>query len=132
MKSWVIQSFLTFDSMDRTLKCDHSLKAVGQYFAMVLLWCFGLGNSRSKRVDDALLVLFLSLLQCHQVAQHCQIPVEDCNLTVESLLVRERLIHRNEQSWLCLLFKVTNTLALNPFKPQYQIINSLFSSPYIS
>ena len=25
VKPWVIQSFLTFDSMDRTLKCDHSL-----------------------------------------------------------------------------------------------------------
>ena len=24
VKPWVIQSFLTFDSMDRTLKCDHS------------------------------------------------------------------------------------------------------------
>ena len=23
VKPWVIQSFLTFDSMDRTLKCDH-------------------------------------------------------------------------------------------------------------
>ena len=27
VKPWVIQSFLTFDSMDRTLKCDHSLKS---------------------------------------------------------------------------------------------------------
>ena len=25
VKLWVMQSFLTFDSMDRTLKCDHSL-----------------------------------------------------------------------------------------------------------
>ena len=25
VKPWVIQSFLTFDSMDRTLKCDHSM-----------------------------------------------------------------------------------------------------------
>ena len=25
VKPWVIQSFLTFDSMYRTLKCDHSL-----------------------------------------------------------------------------------------------------------
>ena len=24
---WVIQSFLTFDSMDKTLKCDHSLES---------------------------------------------------------------------------------------------------------
>ena len=24
---WAIQSFLTFDSMDRTLKCDHSLES---------------------------------------------------------------------------------------------------------
>ena len=32
----VIQSFLTFDSMDRTLKCDHCWKAVEQYFTVVL------------------------------------------------------------------------------------------------
>ena len=27
VKPWVIQSFLTFDSMDRTLKCDHSFES---------------------------------------------------------------------------------------------------------
>ena len=27
VKPWVIQSFLTFDSVDRTLKCDHSLES---------------------------------------------------------------------------------------------------------
>ena len=27
VKPWVIQSFLTIDSMDRTLKCDHSLES---------------------------------------------------------------------------------------------------------
>ena len=27
VKPWVIQSFLTFDCMDRTLKCDHSLES---------------------------------------------------------------------------------------------------------
>ena len=27
VKPWVIQSLLTFDSMDRTLKCDHSLES---------------------------------------------------------------------------------------------------------
>ena len=31
-----MQSFLTFDSLDRTLKCDHSLKVVEQYFTVVL------------------------------------------------------------------------------------------------
>ena len=36
VRPWVIQSFLTFDSMDRTLKCDHSWKAVEQYFIVVL------------------------------------------------------------------------------------------------
>ena len=28
VKPWVIQSFLTFDSMDRTLKCDHSMESL--------------------------------------------------------------------------------------------------------
>ena len=27
VKLWLMQSFLTFDSMDRTLKCDHSLES---------------------------------------------------------------------------------------------------------
>ena len=27
VKPWVIQSFLTFDSMDGTTKCDHSLES---------------------------------------------------------------------------------------------------------
>ena len=27
LKPWVIQSFPNFDSMDRTLKCDHSLES---------------------------------------------------------------------------------------------------------
>ena len=27
VKPWLLQSFLTFGSMDRTLKCDHSLES---------------------------------------------------------------------------------------------------------
>ena len=27
VKHWVMQSFVTFDSKDRTLKCDHSLES---------------------------------------------------------------------------------------------------------
>ena len=27
VKTWVIQSFLTFDSMDRSVNCDHSLES---------------------------------------------------------------------------------------------------------
>ena len=27
VKPWVIQSFLTLDSLDRALKCDHSLES---------------------------------------------------------------------------------------------------------
>ena len=63
VKPWAMQSFLTFDSIDRTLKCDHSLKAVEQYFTKVLFvfqfWpvstfgkfiSFGLGTGRSERV----------------------------------------------------------------------------------
>ena len=34
VKPWVIQSFLTFDYMDRTLKCDHSLES-----CQAVLWC---------------------------------------------------------------------------------------------
>ena len=36
VKPWMIQSFRTFHSMDRTLKCDHCWKAVEQYFTAVL------------------------------------------------------------------------------------------------
>ena len=35
-KPWIIQSFVTFDSMYRTLKCDHSLESSEQYFTVVL------------------------------------------------------------------------------------------------
>ena len=62
VKPWLIQSFLTFNSMDRTLKCDH-WKAVEKYFTLVLQYfnftqfCkfgkfifFGLGTVRSERV----------------------------------------------------------------------------------
>ena len=32
----MIQSFLTFDSMERTIKCNHSLEVVDQCFTVVL------------------------------------------------------------------------------------------------
>ena len=35
VKPWVMQSFLAFDSIDRLLKCDHSLKAGGQYLTQI-------------------------------------------------------------------------------------------------
>ena len=41
VKPWVIQSFLTFDSMDRTLKCDHIF--IGKLLSSTLLCC-GLFN----------------------------------------------------------------------------------------
>ena len=63
MKPWVVQSFLTVDSNDRPLKCDH-WKAVKQYLTVVLFVfkfhpvCnfgkfinFGLGIIRSKRIN---------------------------------------------------------------------------------
>ena len=34
VKPWVIQSLLTFDPMDRTLKCDHSLES-----CLAVLYC---------------------------------------------------------------------------------------------
>ena len=37
VEPWVIKGFLTFDSIDRSLKCDHSL-AVEQYLNLVLLF----------------------------------------------------------------------------------------------
>ena len=61
VKPWVIQSFLTFDSMDRTVKCDHSLERC----CTLLLCCgfffqfypvcnfgisFGLSTAKSERV----------------------------------------------------------------------------------
>ena len=67
VKPWAIQSFLTFYSINRTLKCDHSLEtAVKQYLTVVLFvfqLClvynfekfsnFGLGTVRSERVNEA-------------------------------------------------------------------------------
>ena len=66
VKSWVIQSFLTFDSMDRTLKCDHSLEScraalycgtvvfVFQFYPVCSFGKFinfALGTVRSERVN---------------------------------------------------------------------------------
>ena len=53
MKPWVIQSFVTFDSMDRTLKCDHS--AVEQYFTVVLFV-----NPLTSRVKPWVIQSFLT------------------------------------------------------------------------
>ena len=36
MRPWVIQSFLSFDSMDRTLSVTIHWKAIEQYFTVVL------------------------------------------------------------------------------------------------
>ena len=65
MKSWVIQSFLTFDSMYKTLSVTIHWKAVEQYFTVVVVGfqfypvCnfrkfnnFGLGSVRSERVKE--------------------------------------------------------------------------------
>ena len=66
VKPWVIQSFLTFDSMKRTLKCDHLLESFEQYFT-VLLYVFqfypvcnfgkfinfGLSTARNERFNQA-------------------------------------------------------------------------------
>ena len=72
VKPWVIQSFLTFDSMDRTLKCDIHWKAVEQYFTVVLFVfqsypvCklgkfinFGLRTVRSEGVQDLRLRFYI-------------------------------------------------------------------------
>ena len=59
----MIQSFITFDSVDRIQKCDQSLETFEQYFTAVLFALqfspvcnfvkfinFGLGTVRSERV----------------------------------------------------------------------------------
>ena len=60
VKPWMIQSFLSFDSMDRTLKCDHSLESCGavlycgvvRLFPVCNLYQFSsLGTVRSERVN---------------------------------------------------------------------------------
>ena len=64
VKPWVIQSFLTFDSMDRTLKCDHSLQ---RCWAVLYPVCnfgkfinFGLGTVRNERVN------IISNVECYR------------------------------------------------------------------
>ena len=50
VKPWVIQSFLTFDSMDRTAKCDHSLQSSGAvlYCGAVCFSILDLAQLRAK------------------------------------------------------------------------------------
>ena len=60
VKPWVIQSFLTFDSMDRTLKCDHSMESCWAllvfqcypvyYFWKFVNWILVEGSSHGRRV----------------------------------------------------------------------------------
>ena len=47
MKPWMIQSLLTFDSMDRTLSVTIHWKAVEQYFTVVVVV---VGISQSERL----------------------------------------------------------------------------------
>ena len=42
VKTWVIQSFLTFDSMDRTLTCDHSMESCTLRHVTVVLFGFSI------------------------------------------------------------------------------------------
>ena len=50
---WVIQSFLTFDSMDRNLKCDHSLES-----CRAVLHCGAVGFSILFVILDNLTVIW--------------------------------------------------------------------------
>ena len=59
VKPWVIQSFLIFDSMDRTLKCDHSLESCSAVLYCLYPVCnfgkfinFGIDTVRSERVNS--------------------------------------------------------------------------------
>ena len=73
LKPWVIKSFLTFDSMDRTLKCDHSLEScVEQYFILVLFV-----NPLTARVKPWVIQNFLTFdsmdrtLKCDHSFESC-------------------------------------------------------------
>ena len=61
VKPWVIQRFLTFDSMDRTLKCDHLLEAVEQYFTVVLFCDVVFFNFTQFVISENLSILDLAL-----------------------------------------------------------------------
>ena len=56
VKPWVIQSFLTFYSMDRTLKCDHSLKRCFSALTLELsvLYCLFFNVAQLVILDLAL------------------------------------------------------------------------------
>ena len=54
VKPWVIQSFPTFDSINRALKCDHSfgkLLSFTQFAILEFFFHFGLGNVKSERAN---------------------------------------------------------------------------------
>ena len=55
VKPWVIQSFLTFDSMDKTLNVTVYWKAVEQYFTVVLFV-----NALTPRVKPWVIQSFLT------------------------------------------------------------------------
>ena len=55
VKRWVIQSFLSFDSKDRTLKCDQQL------LSSTLLWCCLYLNFTQLAILENLSILDLTL-----------------------------------------------------------------------
>ena len=74
VKPWVIQMFLTFDSVDRTLKCNYSLARFEQYSTVELFILqfspvcnfgkyinFGIGTVGTERVNRSALIYVSTL-----------------------------------------------------------------------
>ena len=94
VKSWVMKHFLTFDSMDRFLKCDHSLESC---LSSTLLWgslFFSFSqvvifDSHSREYLKVFLVIHLLCVQPQTLPLPAILNVLEVVLTSNSLLQSE-------------------------------------------
>ena len=79
VKPWIIQSFLTFDSMDRILSVTIHCKAVEQYFTVVQFHSVvshGHGAVRSERASCARLLFYFLVAS---LVMDCEQEVDKIN-----------------------------------------------------
>ena len=103
VKPWVIQSSLTFDSMDRILKCDHSLEAVEQYFTVILFV-----NPLTHRVKPWVIQNFLTFDSMDRILK--------CDHSLESVTVEQYCLFFNCTQFVILENLSTLDLALSGVK----------------
>ena len=115
VKPWVIQSFLTFDSMYRTLKCDHSLFvfSLTQFVMLENLSIFDMVRSETVKQEEYYTIhisyIVIIVVNKHdefhtilnfQYNYHIVIDVWECEREICILMlgIYKRVIVKNKQT----------------------------------